>query len=103
MSVRLLLEDEAEHGVPGEHPELLMALHKMLRLAGLPISVIFVQDGPDRPAVKRGVHVQTTPHFLLHGMKDFAQALGFKWKKVCILPCLLLLNVLKIIPGSRRS
>ncbi|KLO13155.1 PIN domain-like protein [Schizopora paradoxa] len=62
-----------------ENPALLMVFHKMLKLSSLPVSVVFVQDGPERLPVKRGIQVRLTPHSLINGMKNFAQALGFQW------------------------
>lgn len=61
-----------------------MVFHRMLKLAALPISVVFVQDGPERPALKRGIEVRASDHFMVDAMEDLATALGFQWRKVRI-------------------
>jgi len=61
----------------GENAALAVIFHRLLRLFGLPIIVIVVFDGPDRPKFKRSKRVITKDHFLTVGTKALAEAFGF--------------------------
>lgn len=65
------------HSNRGESPELRTFFSKLLRLSKLPIQIIFVFDGNQRPPIKRGTRVIDHEHFLYKGMISFIEAFGF--------------------------
>lgn len=66
------------HANQGEHPELRIFFSKLLRLSRLPVHLIFVFDGNQKPAVKRGTQVINREHFLYRAMISFIKAFGFQ-------------------------
>ncbi|OSD07465.1 PIN domain-like protein [Trametes coccinea BRFM310] len=67
------------HAQAGENPELRTFFYRLAMLAERPVHVVFVSDGPERPAIKRKTRVKTTPHWLLEGMQLLAEAFGYDW------------------------
>ncbi|KAH9939893.1 PIN domain-like protein, partial [Amylocystis lapponica] len=67
------------HSRAGENPELRTLFYRLARLFSLPVLVIFVFDGANRPGVKRGTKVLPNQHWLTDGFKTFVEAFGFKW------------------------
>ncbi|CDO74615.1 hypothetical protein BN946_scf184325.g2 [Trametes cinnabarina] len=67
------------HAQAGENPELRHFYYRLAMLAERPLHVVFVADGPARPAVKRKKQVKTNPHWLLEGMQSLAEAFGYSW------------------------
>ncbi|KAI9069653.1 PIN domain-like protein, partial [Trametes sanguinea] len=63
----------------GENPELRTFYYRLAMLAERPVHVVFVNDGPLRPAIKRGKSVKTAPHWMTEGMRRFVDAFGFAW------------------------
>jgi Holliday junction resolvase YEN1 len=61
----------------GENPELRVLYFRLARLLKLPVTAVFVFDGPKRPAVKRGKQVRPKPHWLTHGLEALVTAFGF--------------------------
>jgi len=58
--------------------------NRLVRLAELPIAVIFVEDGENRPNKSRNKRNATSMGSLplVDGMKKLANAFGFSWFKV---------------------
>jgi Holliday junction resolvase YEN1 len=65
------------HAQAGANAELKSLFQKLARLYCIPSEVIFVFDGPAKPAIKRGKHVMKAPPWLTEPFKHFAQTLGF--------------------------
>ena len=61
----------------GENPVLRVLFFRLCRLLALPIIPIFVFDGTDRPAEKRGTRVKSQPHWLTERFEAFIKAFGF--------------------------
>ncbi len=80
--VQRIVAQKWGHGGGHEQPELSILFNRISHLAGLPIAVRFIQDGPERPLEKRGKKVRTVDHFLVKGMRPFAEAYGFEWHVV---------------------
>lgn len=66
------------HANQGEHPELWIFFSKLLHLSKLPVHLVFVFDGDQKPAIKCGVRVVKHEHFLYKGMVSFIEAFGFE-------------------------
>lgn len=66
------------HAARGENRELHIFYNKLVRLAKLPVDLIFVFDGNLRPPMKRGARVIHRQHFLYEGMISFIEAFGFR-------------------------
>ncbi|KAG8215238.1 hypothetical protein J3R82DRAFT_8784 [Butyriboletus roseoflavus] len=69
----------AAYGREGENPELRTLFFRCCRLLQLPLLPLFVFDGPNRPAIKRGKRVGGNAHWLTQGMKNIIDAFGFEW------------------------
>ncbi|KAH9908813.1 PIN domain-like protein [Epithele typhae] len=67
------------HAQTGENPELRAFFYRLAWLRGRTAHVVFVADGADRPSVKRGTQVRTTPLWLQRILEDFVVACGFAW------------------------
>ncbi|KAG9311064.1 hypothetical protein JVU11DRAFT_8969 [Chiua virens] len=70
----------AAYGREGENPELRTLFFRCCRLLQSPLLPLFVFDGPNRPAVKRGKRVGGNIHWLTQGMKNIIDAFGFEWR-----------------------
>ncbi|KAF8556743.1 hypothetical protein OG21DRAFT_1602064 [Imleria badia] len=70
----------AAYGREGENPELRTLFFRCCRLLQSPLLPLFVFDGPNRPAVKRGKRVGGNAHWLTQGMKNIIEAFGFEWR-----------------------
>jgi holliday junction resolvase YEN1 len=84
------------HAQAGKNPELRVLYYRLARLLMLPVTAIFVFDGPKRPAVKRGKKVRAKPHWLTNGFRELVAAFGFHSHLVttpfsCFAPSLLML------------
>lgn len=71
------------HANRGENPELRTFFNKLVRLSKLPVQIIFVFDGNQRPDIKRDTRVIDREHFLYKGMVQFIEAFGFQHHVVC--------------------
>ncbi|KAJ2989265.1 hypothetical protein NUW54_g8841 [Trametes sanguinea] len=67
------------HAQAGENPELRMFFYRLAMLAERPVHLVFVADGPSRPAIKRKTRVKTAPHWMLDGMQRLVEAFGYDW------------------------
>ncbi|KAG2337079.1 PIN domain-like protein [Suillus weaverae] len=67
------------HVQSGENPELHTLTYKLVTLAKAPVHAHFIFDGEDRPSMKRGKHIQSTPHWLTRGLQELLQIFGFTW------------------------
>ncbi|KAI0686800.1 hypothetical protein C8T65DRAFT_649005 [Cerioporus squamosus] len=67
------------HAQSGEQPELCALYYRLAMLAERPIHAVFVVDGPQRPAYKRGKKVRTPPLWLTNGLRRLVEAFGFAW------------------------
>jgi Holliday junction resolvase YEN1 len=70
------------HAQAGENPELRSLFYKLASILKLPITPIFVFDGPARPSVKRGVNVITKPNWLTKPLQELISAFGFQFYTV---------------------
>lgn len=50
---------------------------KMCHLLKAPVTLIFVFDGPGRPAIKRGRRVIQRPLWMIERVKTLVEAFGF--------------------------
>ncbi|KAI6028392.1 PIN domain-like protein [Pisolithus orientalis] len=62
----------------GQNPELRTLFYKLAHLYHTPANILFVFNGPQKPAIKRGKKVVTIPPWLTTYFKDFASAFGFR-------------------------
>ncbi|KZP10974.1 PIN domain-like protein, partial [Athelia psychrophila] len=62
----------------GQNAVLQAFFWRLTHLLSLPVAVLFVFDGPDRPGIKRGKQVKGTPHWMENGAKSFIEAFGFQ-------------------------
>ncbi|EPS93780.1 hypothetical protein FOMPIDRAFT_21306, partial [Fomitopsis schrenkii] len=67
------------HAQSGKNPELRTLLLQLARLLCMPVHVVFVFDGPARPARKWGKCVVPTDHWMVNTMKGFIIVFGFDW------------------------
>ena len=65
------------HVHAGRHAPLRTIFYRLGQLAALPVIPVFVFDGPQRPARKRGGAAFVRDHPLGDGMKQLIQAFGF--------------------------
>ncbi|KAJ7622226.1 PIN domain-like protein, partial [Roridomyces roridus] len=65
------------HAQMGSNPELRALLYKLVQLVQAGVVAVFVFDGPERPAVKRGKQVKTKPHWLVKGFIEMIEIFGF--------------------------
>ncbi|EED81098.1 predicted protein, partial [Postia placenta Mad-698-R] len=70
----------ATYGREGENPELRTLFFKCTRLMSAPFLPLFVFDGPNRPAVKRGKRISGKNHWMVQGMQNIIDAFGFEWR-----------------------
>jgi holliday junction resolvase YEN1 len=75
------------HSQAGENPELRTLFFRLARLLRVPVTVVFVFDGPIRPSMKRGKSVATKSHWLTSSFQELITAFGFHRHNVsgCIL------------------
>ncbi len=73
------------NGKEGENPELRTILFKCTKLMRKPFLPLFVFDGPYRPDVKRGKHINKAAHWMVAGMQAIFTALGIEWRTVSTL------------------
>ncbi|KIO00204.1 hypothetical protein M404DRAFT_153442 [Pisolithus tinctorius Marx 270] len=66
------------HAQCGQNPELRTLFYKLAHLYHTPANILFVFDGLQKPAIKRGKKVVTIPPWLTTYFKDFASAFGFR-------------------------
>ena len=85
----------------GPHADLLALFNKLARLLRAPVEVLFVFDGHERPAVKRGRKVHTKPHSLTAELQWLLQCFGFTWYTVS--PCQYKCTCAHIIISQARA
>ncbi|KAJ7204476.1 PIN domain-like protein [Mycena pura] len=61
----------------GPNPQLRVLFYRLAHLLSLPIRIVFVFDGPERPATKRGVHVLTQRHRLTAPFLELIREFGY--------------------------
>ncbi|KAK7433685.1 hypothetical protein VKT23_020632 [Stygiomarasmius scandens] len=64
------------HAQLGQNPELCNMFLRISRLSQLPIILLAVFDGPNRPVRKRGASVRTIPHWMTARTVDILRAFG---------------------------
>ncbi|KAF7965283.1 hypothetical protein HWV62_44687 [Athelia sp. TMB] len=62
----------------GQNAVLKAFFWRLTHLLSLPLAIIFVFDGPDRPKLKRGKQVKGTPHWMETATKALIEAFGFQ-------------------------
>ncbi|KAJ3562539.1 hypothetical protein NP233_g9507 [Leucocoprinus birnbaumii] len=70
----------AEYGKGGENPVLRTLFFRCATLMKAPFLPLFVFDGPKRPELKRGKHINKSNNKLVHDMKQIVEAFGFDWR-----------------------
>ncbi|KAF8071956.1 PIN domain-like protein [Lyophyllum atratum] len=65
------------HTHAGENPELRVFFSRLCRYLKLPVVLVFVPDGTDRPSVKRGHSVRTQPLWIAGYVQELVAAFGF--------------------------
>ncbi|EDR06826.1 uncharacterized protein LACBIDRAFT_299727 [Laccaria bicolor S238N-H82] len=77
VSVWICQAQAAAHSQTGENPGLRTIFYRICHLLANSILPVFVEDGPGRPRVKRGVNVKADkPHWMEHYVEDFAREAG---------------------------
>ncbi|KAG6842769.1 hypothetical protein H0H93_003483, partial [Arthromyces matolae] len=61
----------------GENLPLQILFYQICRLMMLPVYLVVVFDGPDRPGIKRGTKVRSAPHALQNAYIQLLAAAGF--------------------------
>jgi XPG N-terminal domain len=72
------------HTQAGENPELRSIFYKLVKFLEVPVTPLFVFDGPARPSTKRGKRVIAKPHWLTEPFKDLLDAFGFPYYTVSV-------------------
>ncbi|OBZ78714.1 Flap endonuclease GEN 1 [Grifola frondosa] len=67
------------HASAGQNPELRTLFYRLARLFSLPLTAVFVFDGPNRPSIKRGKKVIKAQHWLTAGAMRLIGDFGFQW------------------------
>lgn len=67
----------------GASPAIKTIFYQFARLFRLPIAVMLVYDGAQRPKSKRGKKVKGTPHGLTRVVKQMGVYFGFRNHDVC--------------------
>ncbi|TDL13512.1 PIN domain-like protein, partial [Rickenella mellea] len=65
------------HWNAGHSPELRTVFHRLAFLSTLPLTPLFVFDGPQRPAIKRGTRTLGPEHWMAPVFRNFISAFGF--------------------------
>ncbi len=73
------------HAQSGENPQFRHLFSRLAMLAERPIHAVFVADGTQRPAYKRGTEVKPAHVWLTDGLRRMVEAFGFVWIEVCII------------------
>jgi Holliday junction resolvase YEN1 len=61
----------------GENPDIQTMMWKLCHYLKLPVTLVFVFDGPSRPKIKRGTKVVTTPLWLIQHFERLVEVFGF--------------------------
>jgi XPG I-region len=72
------------HAQAGENPELRCLFYKLASFLKVPVTPLFVFDGPSRPGSKRGKRVIAKPHWLTKPFQELLEAFGFPYYTVSI-------------------
>jgi len=62
--------------------ELASIFVRCTRLLNLPVSLVFVFNGPDHPNCKRNKAMRGTPHWLVRDMQEMLECFRFSWLQV---------------------
>ena len=65
------------HYQVGENPELRVLFYRIARFRKLPIHLVFVFDGENRPALKRGINVRVKAHALTNSFQELIEQYGY--------------------------
>ncbi|TDL18318.1 PIN domain-like protein [Rickenella mellea] len=65
------------HASAGRNPELRVLFRRLALYSKLPATVLFVFDGPQRPAIKRKTNVIPTEHWIATDFRKLINAFGF--------------------------
>jgi Holliday junction resolvase YEN1 len=66
----------------GPNPQLRVLYYRLVGLLTLPLRVVFVFDGPDRPKFKRDTRVLTHGHWLTEQFCELVGQFGYHCHKV---------------------
>lgn len=69
----------AQQSSGGSNPYLRLLFYRLAKLLTLPVLPLFVFDGPERPAWKRGKQVKGKQHAIEHPFTQLIEAFGFQW------------------------
>ncbi|THU80442.1 PIN domain-like protein [Dendrothele bispora CBS 962.96] len=75
--IQAALSARGLHSQLGSNPELATFFYKLSFFLSLPISLVFVLDGPQRPAIKQGKTVHSVPHWMIHSVRELVTAFGY--------------------------
>ena len=67
------------HAQAGENPKLHTIFYKLANLLQIPVTPLFVFDGPERPSVKHNVNVIKKSNWLTQPMQDLLDVFGFAY------------------------
>ncbi|KAG1889052.1 PIN domain-like protein [Suillus fuscotomentosus] len=67
------------HAQTGQNPALRTFLFRLARLACLPVQLVFVFDGNQRPQIKRGHRVSTNDHWMVKPTQRLLNVFNVQW------------------------
>ncbi|KZP32824.1 PIN domain-like protein [Athelia psychrophila] len=63
----------------GLRPDVQALFDKLARVFRAPVAPLFVFDGEECPAIKRGHNIKGPPHYLTNDLQDLLDCFGFPW------------------------
>lgn len=69
-------------GIGAENPALKIFFYQLCQFSMAPVTLIFVFDGPQRPAIKRGKRVVHHPTRIVEHVKKLITAFGYYFYEV---------------------
>jgi hypothetical protein len=85
-SAHLAQQKTTVHTTRGENPELQVVFYRLCSLLKLPVMVVFVFDGADRPSRKRDRHVGGNTPWIAKYLTDLITAFGFVAHEASVRP-----------------
>lgn len=83
--IQVSVNQQGLHTQLGPQAELRALFGRLAHLAKIPVTPVFVFDGPSRPKIKRGKQVGVIPHWLTQRFVELVEAFGFIAHMVCSL------------------
>jgi Holliday junction resolvase YEN1 len=68
----------------GENPEIQGMMYRFCHYLKLPVTLVFVFDGDERPSIKRGGKVVAERPWIVDRLKELINGFGFYSHQVCL-------------------